>query len=140
MIVSFSAENHLSFQGAVEFTARATREKQHNHRVFHGGGAELKLRIGSELGTNLIIGGAIISDFGALAQLKLEWNVIRNWPMSVTVVATNQPVQTDLGVRLIYQVGWRFRGWFAPTARIGYDVRNINHGGLSVGLGVVMGW
>ena len=105
-----------------------------------GGGAELKLRIGSEMGTNLIIGGAIISDFGALAQLKLEWNVIRSWPMSVTVVATNQPVQTDLGVRLIYQVGWRFRHWFAPTLRIGYDVRNINHGGLSLGLGVVMGW
>ena len=105
-----------------------------------GGGAELKLRIGSEMGTNLIIGGAIVSDFGALAQLKLEWNVIRNWPMSVTVVATNQPVQTDLGVRLIYQVGWRFRHWFAPTLRVGYDVRNINHGGLSLGLGVVMGW
>jgi hypothetical protein len=105
-----------------------------------GGGAELKLRIGSEQGTNLIIGGAVVSDFGALAQLKLEWNVIRNWPMSVTVVATNQPVQTDLGVRLIYQVGWRLKSWFAPTARVGYDVRNINHGGLSLGLGVVMGW
>ena len=109
-------------------------------RAGAGGGAELKLRIGSELGTNLVIGGAIISDFGALAQLKLEWNVIRSWPMSVTVVATNQPVQTDLGVRLIYQVGWRFKHWFAPIARIGYDVRNINHGGLSLGLGVVMGW
>lgn len=105
-----------------------------------GGGAELKLRIGSEMGTNLIVGGAIISDFGGLAQLKLEWNVIRNWPMSVTVVATNQPVQTDLGVRLFYQVGWRFRHWFAPTLRVGYDVRNINHGGLSIGLGLVMGW
>ncbi len=105
-----------------------------------GGGAELKLRIGSELGTNLVIGGAIISDFGALAQLQLEWNVIRNWPMSVTVVATNQPVQTDLGVRLIYQVGWRVRKWIAPTARIGYDVRNINHGGLSLGLGLVASW
>jgi hypothetical protein len=105
-----------------------------------GGGAELKLRIGNEQGTNLMIGGAIVSDFGALAQLQLEWNVIKRWPMSVTVVATNQPVQTDLGVRLIYQVGWRARKWIAPTVRIGYDVRNINHGGLSLGMGLVMSW
>ncbi|HNN92294.1 MAG TPA: hypothetical protein PKI03_08500 [Pseudomonadota bacterium] len=130
-------EGELRFHRLVGLAARGLAGQS---RAGAGGGAELKLRIGSELGTNLIIGGAIISDFGALAQLKLEWNVIRNWPMSVTVVATNQPVQTDLGVRLIYQVGWRFRSWFAPTARIGYDVRNINHGGLSVGLGVVMGW
>ena len=123
-------EGELRFHRLVGLAARGLAGQS---RAGAGGGAELKLRIGSELGTNLIIGGAIISDFGALAQLKLEWNVIRSWPMSVTVVATNQPVQTDLGVRLIYQVGWRFRGWFAPTARIGYDVRNINHGGLSVG-------
>ncbi len=130
-------EGELRFHRLVGLAARGLAGQS---RAGAGGGAELKLRIGSELGTNLVIGGAIISDFGALAQLKLEWNVIRSWPMSVTVVATNQPVQTDLGVRLIYQVGWRFKHWFAPTARIGYDVRNINHGGLSLGLGVVMGW
>lgn len=130
-------EGELRFHRLVGLAARGLAGQS---RSGAGGGAELKLRIGSEMGTNLIIGGAIISDFGALAQLKLEWNVFRNWPMSVTVVATNQPVQTDLGVRLIYQVGWRLRRWFAPTARIGYDVRNINHGGLSLGLGVVMGW
>lgn len=130
-------EGELRFHRLVGLAARALAGQT---QTGAGAGAELKLRIGSELGTNLIIGGAIISDFGGLAQLQLEWNVIRNWPMSVLVVATNQPVQTDLGVRLVYQVGWRLRRWFAPTARIGYDFRNINHGGLSLGMGIVMGW
>ena len=34
MLVSFSASNFLSFKDSIEFTTRATKERQHNHRVF----------------------------------------------------------------------------------------------------------
>jgi AAA15 family ATPase/GTPase len=53
MIVSFSAENYLSFKDSVKFIGRATREKQHNHRVFHGDDAEIKLvQISAIFGAN----------------------------------------------------------------------------------------
>lgn len=51
MLVSFSASNFLSFKDSVEFTTRATKERQHNHRIFvHD---ELKLvPIAAILGAN----------------------------------------------------------------------------------------
>jgi AAA15 family ATPase/GTPase len=53
MLVFFSAENHLSFKDSVEFSGRATREKQHGHRVFHGDETEAKLvQISAIFGAN----------------------------------------------------------------------------------------
>ena len=105
-----------------------------------GIGGELRMRIGNETGTNLVLGGSIASDIGALGLLQLEWDVIRGWPMSASVIVTNQPIQADLGVRLVYQIGYRAKPWIQPTFRIGYDVRNIEHGGLSLGVGLVLSW
>jgi hypothetical protein len=106
----------------------------------NGVGAELRFRIGNERGTNLQLGGSIISDLGALALLSLEWDVIHGWPMSATVIVSNQPADADLGVRIVYQIAYRVKSWFQPALRIGYDARNVDHGGLSVGLGLVMAW
>lgn len=43
MLVSFSASNFLSFKDPIEFSTRATRERQHSQRVFSHRGSELKL-------------------------------------------------------------------------------------------------
>lgn len=41
MLVSFSVSNFLSFKDSIEFSARATRERQHGHRVFTHGKVKL---------------------------------------------------------------------------------------------------
>jgi hypothetical protein len=105
-----------------------------------GVGAELRLRIGNERGTNLQIGGSILSDIGALALVALEWDVIHGWPMSVGFSVTNQPSGGDLGFTLAYMIGYRAKPWLQPSLRIGYDARTIDHAGLSLGLGLVMAW
>jgi hypothetical protein len=106
----------------------------------NGIGGELRLRIGQETGTNLLLGGSFLKDIGALGLLQLEWNVIRGWPMSASVIVTNQPSEQNIGVRIVYQVAYRARSWLQPALRIGYDARNISHGGLSLGLGLIMAW
>jgi hypothetical protein len=130
-------EGELRFGRLVGLAARLTAGETF---AGPGVGAEVKLRIGPETGTNLVVGGSLVSDLGALAQLALEWDVIRLFPMSASVIVTNQPAGEDVGVRLVYQVALRARPWLQPALRIGYDARNIDHGGVSVGLGLVMGW
>lgn len=41
MLVSFSASNFLSFKDSIEFSTRASRERQHSHRVFTHGTVKL---------------------------------------------------------------------------------------------------
>jgi hypothetical protein len=105
-----------------------------------GIGAEMRLRIGSETGTSLVVGGSVLSSIGALALLQLQWDAIKGWPMSGTVIVTNQPAGADIGVRLVYEISYRALWWLQPTLRVGYELRNISHGGFSGGLGLVLGW
>jgi hypothetical protein len=106
----------------------------------NGVGAELRLRIGPEMGTNLVAGGSILRDIGALGLLQLETHVSQTWPMSLAVMVTNQPAEENIGVRIVYQIAYRARSWIQPALRVGYNVRDKDHGGLSVGLGLIMGW
>lgn len=93
MIVSFSAENHLSFQGAVEFTARATREKQHNHRVFHGGGAELKL-----VQVSAIFGANAAGKSNFYSAIELLRRLVLRSPQSVAESIPVEPFKLDDGL------------------------------------------
>ncbi len=43
MLISFSTSNFLSFKDPIEFSTRATRERQHSQRVFSHRGSDLKL-------------------------------------------------------------------------------------------------
>jgi hypothetical protein len=56
------------------------------------------------------------------------------------VQVTNQPVPQDFGVRIIGDVGWRGLGWVYPSVRVSYQARDIDHAGLSGGVGVNFDW
>ena len=43
-------------------------------------------------------------------------------------------------MRLIADVGLRKMSWFYPSARVSYQARDIDHGGLSGGLGLNFDW
>lgn len=93
MLVYFSAENHLSFKDSVEFVGRATREKQHNHRVFHGNEAAIKLvQISAIFGAN----GAGKSNFYSAIEL-LRQLVLRS-PQSPEESIPVEPFKLDDGL------------------------------------------
>ncbi len=104
------------------------------------GGLEGKVRIGREVGTSLVIGGAATAGIGQRANLALAWDAVPDFPMIAEVVVTNEPIGEDLGVRLIYTVGHSFTDWLDVSARVGYQLRDINHYGLSAGLGTTFHW
>jgi hypothetical protein len=103
-------------------------------------GLELGVRIGSETGTSLRVSASTVRSIGNRANLALAWDAVENWPMSAEVVVTNEPIGEDLGVRLIYTVGRSLTDWLDVTARAGYNLRDINHSGLTLGLGTTFHW
>jgi len=103
-------------------------------------GLELGLRIGSETGTSLTLRGATLSKIGKRANLALAWDAVEGWPMSAEVVVTNEPIGEDLGVRLLYTVGRSITPWLDLSGRVGYQLRDINHSGLTLGLGTTFHW
>ncbi|WP_224243253.1 hypothetical protein [Hyalangium gracile] len=103
-------------------------------------GLELGMRIGSETGTSLTVRGATIRNIGKRANLALAWDAVRGWPMSAEVVVTNEPIGEDLGVRLLYTVGRSVTPWLDVSGRVGYQLRDINHSGLTLGLGTTFHW
>jgi hypothetical protein len=103
-------------------------------------GVELGLRIGSETGTSLTLRGATLNRIGKRANLALAWDAVKGWPMSAEVVVTNEPIGEDLGVRLLYTVGRSVTPWLDVSARVGYQLRDINHSGLTLGLGTTFHW
>lgn len=104
------------------------------------GGFEGKIRIGKEMGTNLVMGAAILEDIGSLGLIELTWDVVRYFPMTGRVEVTTQPVQEDIGVRIMYQIGLSALDWFHPTLNVGVALRRIDHYGVSLGVGTVFQW
>ena len=104
------------------------------------GGVDVGLRLGSETGTSLLIRGARVADIGQRASLELAWDSVRDWPMSAEVVVTNEPIGEDLGVRLIYTAGRRVTSWLDVSGRVSYQLRDIDHSGLGLGLGTTFHW
>ncbi|HYH95052.1 hypothetical protein [Hyalangium sp.] len=103
-------------------------------------GVELGMRIGSETGTSLTLRGATLRNIGKRANLALAWDAVKGWPMSAEVIVTNEPIGEDLGVRLLYTVGRSVTPWLDVAGRVGYQLRDINHSGLTLGLGTTFHW
>ncbi len=105
-----------------------------------GGGVEGKIRIGHEPGTNLVLGSGFTSRIGNRNTLTLAWDQVRGWPMSASVIVTNEPVGEDYGVRFVYQLGRNMAGWLDLSLRLGYELRDIKHSGFGLGLAANFHW
>lgn len=109
-------------------------------RFFTGFGLRGRVRLGQELGTNLVLGAAFTSHVGTLLEAAYHWLPNEVVPVQITVQVTDQPVIEDFGVRLIADVGVRKLKWFYPSARISYQARDIDHSGLSGGFALNFDW
>jgi hypothetical protein len=106
------------------------------------GGASAFLRIGSDLETNLLVGGEVLGGIGVRGIAEFDWNSFRAWPIMLRSEVTNQPagVDGDVGVRLIGQVGYRVLPHLVIAARASYQGRTINHAGPGGGAAVEYAW
>jgi hypothetical protein len=106
------------------------------------GGASAFVRIGSDLETNLLIGGEVLGGIGLRGITEFDWNSFKNVPIVFRSEVTNQPAGTgsDVGVRLIGQAGYRFLPHLVVAGRVSYQGRTINHAGPGVGAAVEYAW
>lgn len=109
-------------------------------RFFTGFGLRGRVRLGQELGTNLVLGAAFTSHVGTLLEAAYHWLPNQIVPVQITVQVTDLPVVQDFGVRLIADVGVRKLSWFYPSARVSYQARDIDHAGFSGGLALNFDW
>ncbi|MFH0903328.1 MAG: hypothetical protein V2A73_22090 [Pseudomonadota bacterium] len=105
-----------------------------------GFGAEGRIRMGPEDGTNLSFGISSLQEIGFLSEIRMQWNAIPSLPLGLAIGLTNQPNQGDLGVRFSADVGLRMIKWVHPTVRISYQGRTVQHSGLGAGVGLVFDW
>jgi hypothetical protein len=105
-----------------------------------GFGGRIRVRLGDESGTNLVIGAGFTQRVGTLLEAAYHWRPTPVVPVQLTVQVTDQPVPEDFGVRLIADVGWRQLAWFYPSARLSYQARDIDHAGVSGGFALNFDW
>ncbi|MBK7536263.1 MAG: hypothetical protein IPI49_13010 [Myxococcales bacterium] len=103
-------------------------------------GGRVRLRFGSETGTNLAIGAGFTDGVGTLLEAAYQWLPTMALPVQLVVQVTDMPVPENLGVRLIADVGWRRVPWFYPSLRVSYQARDIDHAGFSGGLALNFDW
>ena len=107
---------------------------------FTGVGLRARVRFGDERGANLELGAAVTARVGTLFEAAYHWAPNELVPVKLAVQVTDMPVPEDYGVRLVADVGWRGRRWVYPSLRLSYQARDIDHAGLSGGLGLNFDW
>lgn len=120
------------------------------------GGGQLIVRIGSDLETNLLLGGEVLGGVGLRSFAELDLNVFERWPIVVRTEVTNQPAGAapsreqqgpgiaqgdgEVGARGIAQVGFRVTQPFVVAVRGSVQGRTIKHAGPGGGLAVGYQW
>lgn len=107
---------------------------------FTGFGGRLRLRLGEEAGTNLVLGAGFTDGVGTLLEAAYNWHPTPVIPVQLSIHVTDQPIAENLGVRLIGDVGWRKVSWFYPSLRFSYQARDIDHAGFSGGAAMNFDW
>jgi hypothetical protein len=125
------------FGSAYNDTSPSTDEDREFFQAF---GVRGRVRIGHELGSNLILGASTTRRLGKVFEGAFTWDVIPRWPIVLSVQVTDQPVVEDYGVRLISDIGWRGVSWLYPSLRLAYQARDIDHAGASLGAAVNFDW
>lgn len=103
-------------------------------------GGQLRIRIGEEYGTHLLLAGEFSTAVGQRAFVALAWSLAPEWPSRVEVHVTDQPVSTGLGVRVVVEQGYRLGDFFAIALRLSYQGRRIDHTGIGGGLTLSFDW
>jgi hypothetical protein len=128
------------------------------------GGLQGHIRIGSDQGTNVTIGGEILGTIGVRGITQLTIAPLSMFPIVLRSEVGNQPAgvvaqngevrpqdanaslentstgQSDVGVRGIAQVGYRILPDLVLSVRGSYQGRNIKHSGPGFGGGVLYSW
>ncbi len=105
------------------------------------GGAQLRLRIGRARGTNLVLAGESAPEIGQRAFVGLNLGLVEKWPLAFEVHVTDQPLNTnELGVRAVFEVGYRPSDVFSLSTRASYQGRTIDHAGPGLGLAATFDW
>ncbi|MEZ4223385.1 MAG: hypothetical protein R3B13_20735 [Polyangiaceae bacterium] len=128
------------------------------------GGAQALIRLGSDRGTNLQIGGEVLGGIGLRGITQLELNVFERVPILLRTEVTNQPAGStasaesvnpddpnalptdtslargEVGARAIAQVGYEMWPGLVLSARGSYQGRTIKHAGPGFGGAVTYTW
>ncbi len=119
------------------------------------GGGQMLLRIGSDRGTNLLLGGEFLGGIGIKTFAQLELAVFPRFPILVRSEVSNQPAGSgattttpagvaqdagQVGARGIAQLGWRALPPLTVAIRGSFQGRTINHAGPGIGAGVTYEW
>lgn len=129
-----------------------------------GGGAQALVRIGSDQGTNLQLGGEVLGGIGLRGITQLELATFERIPILFRTEVTNQPAGStasasdvrperpgalpqdtslqrgEIGARAIAQVGYELIPGFVLAARGSYQGRTIKHAGPGFGGAVSYTW
>jgi len=118
-------------------TTLQERGEEHEGEVILGG--QGRIRIGEDW-AYLILAGSFTKDAGVEAELSVNIDVLKRFPIAGYVLVTDMPVQEEWGVRLVGQFGWRPADWIAISLRAGWNIRTIKHEGWSVGAATELRW
>ncbi len=127
------------------------------------GGAQFLIRLGNDRETNLLIGGEVLGGVGLRGITQLELATLPSVPIVIRTEVTNQPAGTredldsvvpregnaaedtalersEVGVRAIFQPGYRLTPKLTVALRLSYQGRTINHSGPGLGGAVSYRW
>jgi hypothetical protein len=118
------------------------------------GGGQVLARIGSDLKTNLVVGGEVLGGVGLRAIAQLELSTFERWPLLFRAEVTNQPAgvtpsvsdgktsssTSSVGGRGIAQLGFKITPDFVVAVRGSFQGRTIQHSGPGFGGAVSYTW
>jgi hypothetical protein len=105
-----------------------------NDKGFDVGGRG-EVRVGIEHGSHVALGFEWIRGAGAAGHFRLGWNTVPRFPMSAAIEVGTFPVPGgDLGVRFSYDVTRELPRGVDIGARVSYQARDQDSGGLTGGL------
>jgi hypothetical protein len=118
------------------------------------GGGQVLVRIGSDLKTNLVLGGELLGGVGLRGITQLELATFERFPILLRTEVTNQPAgvtatSTDgktsgsagsIGGRGIVQVGFKITPDLVVAVRGSFQGRTIQHAGPGFGGAVGYTW
>jgi hypothetical protein len=105
-----------------------------------GMGVEGRVRVGERERTNLALVTRTIDRVGWLSEVRLGTHPIGRALVGVSVGATDQPNEGDVGVKLGTELELLASASVSVLLRGSWQGRNIDHGGLGAGAGVGFRW